>query len=153
MLISQLISETRVVPDLIGKDKVAVLTVLADVLAQELPQVSGEEIVEIFMERERLGSTGIGKGVAVPHGRLKELEKPLAVLGRSINGVSYDANDGKPVHLLIALLSPDGSGMPHLQALSAISRLLNQDARRTQLLAASDQKNLYEAIILEENEG
>jgi nitrogen PTS system EIIA component len=152
MLISDLILESCVVPDLSGRNKEEVLRNLSEVLAGVLPDTSAGLILEVFIEREQLGSTGIGKGIAIPHGRLEGLKEPIAVLGRSIAGVSFAASDNKPVHLFIALLSPVESGQPHLKALSAISRLLNKKLRRGQLLAAKDQKSLYNAAILEERE-
>ncbi len=153
MYISSLISKSSVISDLHGRNKDEVLTVLAAAFGEVVPGVAAQEILEIFQEREQLGSTGIGKGIAIPHGRVKGLKKPVAVLGRSAEGVAFAATDGKPVHLIIALLSPDGTVKPHLKALSCISHILNQAPRRKQLLAAADQESLYNALIMEEGEG
>ncbi|MBF0358153.1 MAG: PTS sugar transporter subunit IIA [Magnetococcales bacterium] len=151
MLISNLISESCVVTNLTGTNKNEVLHNLSIVFADILPEVSAEQILEIFKERERLGSTGIGKGIAIPHGRMDGIKSPIAVFGRSVAGVQFKSNDGKPVHLLIALLSPTGSGKPHLQALATISQLLNRESVRTRLMEAEDQRSLYRVMISEEN--
>jgi nitrogen PTS system EIIA component len=153
MLISNLISESSIVANLPGLNKEQVLANLAYALAEALPKADPERILEALQERERLGSTGIGKGIAIPHGRCVWIKKPVAVFGRSVEGVDFAANDGKPVHLFIALLSPVRAVKPHLKALSAISQLLNHQTRRKKLLAAADEKALYDALIMGEKEG
>ncbi|MBF0193794.1 MAG: PTS sugar transporter subunit IIA [Magnetococcales bacterium] len=147
MQISHLISESCVVPNLVGDSKKDVLLRLSAVFANVLPNASTRHILELFEEREKLGTTGIGNGIAIPHGRIKGLKNPVAVFGRSIAGVPFDANDGEPVHIIVALLSPDGSGREHLGALSIISQLLNNSSKRNKLLKATDKKSLYSAVV------
>jgi nitrogen PTS system EIIA component len=151
MLISNLISESCVISNLSGTNKDEVLFNLSTAFADILPEASAEKILEIFHERERLGSTGIGKGIAIPHGRLAGLKAPIAVFGRSVAGVPFKASDDKPVHLLIALLSPTGSSKPHLQALATISHMLNKKELRTHLMEADNKRSLYRVILTEEN--
>jgi nitrogen PTS system EIIA component len=153
MLISDLISKSCVIPNLVGRNKEEVLSYLAFFLVEAVPLVLAERVFELFLEREKLGTTGIGNGIAIPHGRLEGIKVPIAILGRSVEGVSFDSNDGQPVHLFIALLSPVGSGKPHLKALSAISRFLSQESQRQDLLEANDQQALYEVLIQERGEG
>lgn len=144
MHISQLITPSRVVPDLSAATKMEALAALAKVLARDLPQTSADEVLDIFLEREQLGSTGIGKGVAVPHGRLSELSAPIAALGRSYHGVAFDALDSKPVYLIIALLSPLAASKTHLAALTTISRLLlHREGIRERLHGAEDQDAFF----------
>jgi nitrogen PTS system EIIA component len=147
MQISHLISESCVLPNLVGDSKKDVLLRLSAVFANVMPNASTRHILELFLEREQLGTTGIGNGVAIPHGRIKGLKNPVAVFARSIDGVPFDANDGKPVHIVVALLSPAGSGREHLQALSAISQLLNNSAHRENFIKATDKKSLYNAVV------
>ena len=152
MLLSNLISESCVLPNLPGKNKADVLFCLSDELARVVSMATTEQILELFNERELLGSTGIGNGIAIPHGRISGLKEPVAILGRSLNGVEFDASDGKPVHLFIGLLSPAGAARPHLEALSLISKLLKKPKKRMQMLDAKDKKTLYRVVIMEENQ-
>ena len=146
MNISQLITPSRVVSDLSGTTKIEVLTTLAEVFARDLSPTSGQEILDILMEREKIGSTGIGNGIAVPHGRLAKLSAPIAIMGRSSQGVMFDALDGKPVYLIIALLSPVSSSKLHLAALSTISQLLHRRTVCDHLRAASDQEAVFSVL-------
>lgn len=143
MHISQLITQSRVVSDLVGTSKVEVLTTLSTLLADDLPLISPDTILDTFLEREKLGSTGVGKGIAVPHGRIPQISVPIVAMGRSQQGVLFDALDGQPVYLLAALLSPLRANKAHLDALSVISRLLHQQIVREQLRAAPDQAAFY----------
>ncbi|MBF0379760.1 MAG: PTS sugar transporter subunit IIA [Magnetococcales bacterium] len=147
MQISHLISESCVVPNLVGENKKEVLLSLSAVFLNVMPNADVQHILELFLEREKLGTTGIGNGIAIPHGRIKGLKNPIAVFGRSVAGVPFEANDGKPVHIVVALLSPASSGRPHLQALSAISQTLNNSFLREKILQAKDKKTLYNAVI------
>lgn len=147
MHISQLITSARVVLDLSGTTKREVLAPLAEVLARDVPKFSVRGILDVLAERERLGSTGIGKGIAIPHGRLSGLSVPIAALGRSGPGVAFDTLDGKPAHLIVALLSPLNDNKTHLASLAAISRFLQRKSVRDRLCAAPDHPALFAEII------
>ena len=99
-------------------------------------------------ERERLGTTGVGQGIAIPHGRLADLEKIVGVFARLDTPIDYDAVDKQPVDLVFMLLAPEGAGADHLKALARVSRLLRNQAACEKLRAAKTAEALY-AILTE----
>jgi len=105
-----------------------------------------EEIVNILLDREMLGSTGIGHGVAIPHGRLSGLNEILLVFGRSPKGIDFDSHDGKPVNLFFLLVAPENSAGLHLKTLARISRIVKNPECRNTLLNSDDRDTLYHAI-------
>ncbi|MBF0285418.1 MAG: PTS sugar transporter subunit IIA [Magnetococcales bacterium] len=143
MRVRDLLSAERVKPALESVDKLATLREMAFLLAAG-GEVEFAVALEALLERERLGSTGVGRGVAIPHGKVEGLTAPLAALGRSTAGIPFDALDGQPVHLVMALLSPMEPPELHLQALAAISRLLREEAAAAQLLRAPDAQALFQ---------
>ena len=119
-------------------------------LLQELSQfaagitkVNDRTIFDALLERENLGSTGLGNGTALPHGRLPELDKVYVFLARLATPVDFDAIDGKPVDTLFLLLSPESSGADHLTALAQVSRLLKDSATVDKLRDATDKEEVY----------
>ncbi len=105
-----------------------------------------EGLVNILLDREMLGSTGIGHGVAIPHGRLSGLNEILLVFGRSPEGVDFDAHDGKPVNLFFLLVAPEDSAGLHLKTLARISRIIKNPECRKALLGSDDKGTLYQTI-------
>jgi PTS system nitrogen regulatory IIA component len=145
------LKQEAIIAELNATDKKGVLNELSSVLAE----VSGgnqEEMVRVLLERERLGSTGIGGGIAIPHGKLKSLESLLMVFGRSRKGVDFDAMDGKPAHLFFLLLAPEDSTGGHLKMLARISRLLKNSVFKERLVNAADWRELYKVIEKEDKE-
>lgn len=140
-----------IIPDMDSGDKEGVLEVLADTLT-EVSGTSRRELVRVLLERERLGSTGIGGGIAIPHGKLKSIDKLLLAFGRSRKGVDFDAMDGKPTHLFFVLITPEGSTGIHLKMLARISRLLKDSSFRERLMAADTRDDLYQIIKSEDSE-
>lgn len=117
--------------------------------SQRLEKISGfkaEKVFNILTEREKLGSTGIGEGVAIPHGKLRDIPELLCYFGRSHSGVEFDAIDGKPVHLFFLLLAPENSAGTHLKALAKISKIIKDPIFRKQLLEAKDAEEIYQFI-------
>ena len=100
--------------------------------------VPERQIFETVLQRERLGSTGVGNGVAIPHGKLKEVEKLTGVFARLATPVDFDAIDGEPVDLVFLLLAPESAGADHLKALSRIARAFRDPTRVERLRAATD---------------
>lgn len=149
MKISELLSPDVIVADLKARGKSDVLTELTDALLKADPGLSRDEVVQVLLERERLGSTGIGDGVAIPHGKLKGLSGLLLSFGRSREGVDFDSMDGKPAHLFFLLVAPEESVGVHLKALARISKLLKDPAVRAKLLGA-DTAQALQAIVAEE---
>lgn len=123
-------------------DKAAALEQVAALFgkAYAIDPVAALEGIE---ERERLGSTGFGNGVAIPHARSAEVSRPVAVLLRLAAPVNFDAADAMPVELVFGLLSPENAGASHLHALAAISRLVRDDAMHEALLEAPDAEAMY----------
>ena len=104
----------------------------------------------MLVEREKLGSTGIGNGIAIPHGKLDGLENICLVFGRSVAGIEFDSLDGKPVNLIFLLVAPANSAGVHLKALARLSRLLKEKSFRDSLLAADDAEKLYAIVVAED---
>jgi len=100
-------------------------------------------VLEHLMERENLGSTGFGRGVAIPHARFPGIKRPIVALAKLVRPVAFDAADGMPVGLVFGLLSPDHSGVTHLHALAAISRLVRDERMHDALSQAPDAAALY----------
>ncbi|MEO5378311.1 MAG: PTS sugar transporter subunit IIA [Magnetococcus sp. DMHC-6] len=151
MQMAQILTESRVVSDLSVVEKREILAYLAGLFVLDIPGVGKKQILHEFLERERVGTTGIGMGIAIPHAKLPGLVYPLVALGRSVRGVDFDAMDGGKVHLIVALISPlaqttEGTKI-HLEALTAISRLLRSPSNRRRLLEAPDQKALFHAAL------
>jgi fructose-specific phosphotransferase system IIA component len=109
------------------------------------------KLVQILMKRESLGSTGIGQGVAIPHGKSDCVDNLVGAFGVSRAGVNFDSLDGEPVSLFFLLVAPEDSAGPHLKALARISRLLKDKHFRDSLRAAKDEKTLVK-IIKDEDE-
>lgn len=122
--------------------KRAVLETAADVFAS-VYGLDREMVLEGLEEREKLGSTGFGRGVAIPHARAKGIKRPIVALLRLEAPVEFDAADGMPVDLIFAMLSPENAGATHLHALAAISRMVRDDATHQALADADDCEALF----------
>jgi PTS system nitrogen regulatory IIA component len=145
MRILDTLKEEAIISELNATDKKGVLEKLTGAVARA-SGVNQEEMVRVLLERERLGSTGIGEGIAIPHGKLKSLQSLLVSFGRSRKGVDFESIDGKPAHLFFLLMAPENSTGDHLRMLAGISRLLKDDTFRQRLMTAEDQHKLYAVI-------
>ena len=125
MNITSLLSPERVVvcDDIASKKRL--LEHLSELLGSSSPSLSGQAIFEALINRERLGSTGLGKGVAIPHGRMADLEQPVCAFIRIRKPIDFDAADGQPVDLVFSLLVPEDSTEEHLQVLSTIAEIFS----------------------------
>lgn len=151
MRILDILQEETIISELDATDKKGVLEELTGPVAK-ISGVDREEMVRVLLERERLGSTGIGEGIAIPHGKLKSLQSLLVSFGRSQKGVDFEAIDGKPAHLFFLLMAPENSTGDHLRMLAGISRLLKDDTFRQRLMTAEDQHKLYTVIADEDRD-
>ncbi|MCK4390743.1 MAG: PTS sugar transporter subunit IIA [Desulfobacterales bacterium] len=151
MKILDTLREEAIISELNATDKKEVLEELTGPVAKA-SGVSQEEMVRVLLERERLGSTGIGGGIAIPHGKLKSLDSLLVGFGRSLEGVDFEAIDGKPAHLFFLLMAPENSTGAHLRMLARISRLLKDSTFRQRLMSAGDRVELYMVIANEDHE-
>lgn len=147
MKISELLLPATVVSDLAATSKTGVLSELAALLVKVHPTLDYDQVLQVLQERETLGSTGIGEGVAIPHGKIRLLDHMLMCFGRHRDGVDFDSMDGRPAHLFFLLLAPEEAAGAHLKALARISKLLRSPGVTDRLLAAGDQAELYSIII------
>ena len=118
----------------------------AGLLFESLHGLSRALITDSLFARERLGSTGLGHGVAIPHGRIKGLTAPMAAVFQLANPIGFDAPDEQPVNLLIFLLVPEAATQKHLEILSEIAELLSDSQLRERLKSSSDAQQLYSMI-------
>jgi nitrogen PTS system EIIA component len=146
-----LASDALIAPSVSGTTKTAVLRELAEHLARQHPEIDADRLVEVLWERERLGSTAIGDGIAIPHGKLLGLQGVIGAFGRHVAGVDFDSLDGSPTHLFFLLVAPEDSVGQHLKALARVSRLLKDRAFRDKLIGAADRAELFR-LIREEDE-
>ena len=150
MRIAEFLSPEAVVASLSARNKPDVLRELSAALARAHPALQEERLVGVLREREKLGSTGIGEGVAIPHGKLNGLSQLCASFGVSRKGVDFEAIDGKPTHLFFALVAPENSAGIHLKALARISRLFKNPRFRESILKAATPEQIY-SLIAEED--
>lgn len=136
----------RVLTDVTARSKKHALDILSEVLASGERPLNKIEVFENLMNRERLGSTAIGHGIAIPHARLDSLLKIRAAFIRLSEPVDFDAADGGPVHILLGLLVPHGNEEQHLALLSTIATLLGDSDYRAALDNAADADELYDLL-------
>ena len=151
MKISDYLNEEWVLSDLKGTDKPSVLRELSNVLVKPCQVASVEELLQVLLDREKLGSTGIGEGIAIPHGRLKKLKKFFVSFGRSVKGVDFDSIDQKPSHLFFLVIAPENSAVDNLKLLGRIVTLLKEPSFKKRLIEAPSQRELFQ-VISEEDE-
>ena len=143
---SQILSPENVVLDLDVSSKKRAFE-QAGLLFENNCSIARSTVSDNLFARERLGSTGLGHGVAVPHGRIKGLKAPLAAFVRLAEPIAFESPDGQPVNLLVFLLIPDHVTQQHLEILSEIAEMFSDDAFRTVLASASDAAAVHEQII------
>ena len=146
MKILDYLKEEWIVADLQGTDKSSVLRELASVLVKPCQVGSLEDLLQVLLEREKLESTGIGDGIAIPHGRLKKLKEFYISFGRSAKGIDFDSIDGKPSHLFFLVMAPENSAVNNLNLLGRIVTLLKDPSFRKQLMEAHSQEELFRSI-------
>jgi PTS system nitrogen regulatory IIA component len=151
MKISELLIPQAIVADLQARDKKRALAELTDSLIACDASLSRDDVIEVLQEREKLGSTGIGDGVAIPHGKLAGIPELTLAFGRSRGGVDFESMDGQPAHLFFLLVAPEESVGVHLKTLARISKLLKDSAVRQKLMDAADQDAIYQVILDEED--
>ena len=147
MKISEFLDEQLIKINLKSKTKEDVLEELSEVLSDRYNELDKNNLVRILKDREKLGSTGIGMGVAIPHGKLKiEEDKLYIAIGISKNGVEFDSIDGKPVNIFFVLLAPEQATKKHLQALAKISRILKKKDIRESMINANSPEEVLKII-------
>lgn len=150
MKIVDALHRETIIVNLESNDKKGILEELVTPVAH-ISGVNHEELVKVLLERERLGSTGIGGGIGIPHGKLKGLDSLILGFGLSKKGVDFDSMDSQPTHIFFLLVTPENSTGLHLKLLAQISRLLKKEPFKEKLLNASDSQEVLN-IINEEDE-
>ena len=145
--IQEMLREDFVIDDLKSRTKKEVLAELCDAFLRHEMSINRESMISVLMEREKLGSTGIGDGIAIPHGKMEGLNSLVVSFGRSNAGVDFDSLDGGPVHIFFLLMAPENSAGQHLKALAKISRMLKDVSFRESLLAAESSEKIYDLIV------
>ena len=146
MKIMDIFRKEYIIEELTAKTKRDVLAELSGVIHRENGTLNHELTVNTLLDREKLGSTGIGDGIAIPHGKLADLDELIVSFGRSKEGVDFDSMDGKPANLFFLLLAPENTTGLHLKALAKISKMLKDSAFRKRLIEAKSKDELYVII-------
>lgn len=147
MRLDQIFKIEFLVESLSSGNKKDVLAELINVVIKNGLKIDQSKALEVLQQREQLGSTGIGDGVAIPHGKVSDLHDLVVAFGRSKKGIDFDSIDGKPVHLFFMLLAPENSTGQHLKALAKISKMLKTPNFRKLLINAESTSDLYKAIV------
>jgi PTS system nitrogen regulatory IIA component len=150
MKIMDILVNDAVIPNLGPGSKHEVLAEMARALAKVEPQIAADRLLEVLLEREALQSTGIGDGVAIPHGKLAGLDRLVASFARSFEGVDFESIDGQPTYHFFLLVVPEHSGGQYLKALARISRFFRDAAFRQQLANAQTRSDIIRAIAEED---
>ncbi len=150
MKIKDILSRESIQEDLQASNKQDAIRELSKMIQRAHPEISAEQLFTILIERENLGSTGIGNSVAIPHGKLSSLSNIVTGFARSVKGLEFESQDGKPVHLFFVLIAPENAASLHLKALARLSRLLKDVSFRNKLMEAKDGDQIYKEIITED---
>ena len=151
MKILEVMPEEAILDDLKSQNKKSVLEELVVPLVG-ITGMSQENLARVLMERERLGSTGIGGGIGIPHGKIKGLETLVLGFGLSRKGIDFESIDGQLTHIFFVLITPEDSTGLHLKLLARISRILKNDHFKDRLLNAADRQEIFEIIKDEDEE-
>jgi nitrogen PTS system EIIA component len=146
MKITEMLRKEFIIEALTSTTKKDTLGELSQAIFLNNPQHKTQEVVNVLLDREKLGSTGIGDGIAIPHGKLAMLDEMVVSFGRSLEGIDFNAMDGKPVHLFFLLLAPENSAGLHLKALAKLSRMLKDVDFRSELMHAGSREEIYRII-------
>lgn len=152
MQLTEVLSPDLILPKLKGETKLDVITEFADAIALVHPELDKDAISNILLEREKLGSTGIQDGIAIPHGKVSVLKDIVVAFGRSAHGIDFQAHDNKLTHLFFVLLAPENATGHHLKLLARLSRLLKQVDLRNQLMESTDAEAIYQTLCNAESE-
>ena len=151
MKISDILKKEHVIKELNSCDKKNVLDELSSFLEDEGEIANKESLLAALIEREKLGSTGIGENVAIPHAKISEIDKIITVFGRSKNGVEFESLDQKPVNFIFLVIAPENSTSQHLKALARISRLFKNASLRESILRTNEVDQIYSILVDEDS--
>ena len=145
MKILDVLLKEAILVDLKAKDKIGILNELVAPAAR-ITGIDHNEMVRVLMERERLGSTGIGGGIGIPHGKLKNLDRLILGFGLSHKGVDFESMDNRPTHLFFLLMTPENATDMHLKLLARVSRLLKKESIKDKLMKAKSAEEVITTI-------
>ena len=145
MDLGDLLSPEAVFPSLRAKNKKQALQEIAQ-KAASLTGLAARDVFETLLQREKLGSTGVGRGIAIPHGRISALPRIVSLFAKLEEPIDFEALDGEPVDLIFLLLAPEHAGADHLKALARISRLLREPSTIDRLRTSRDRAALYSVL-------
>ena len=151
MKISDILKKEHIIKELDSRDKKNVLDELSSFLENEGEITSKENLLAALIGREKLGSTGIGENVAIPHAKISEIDKIITVFGRSKNGVEFESLDQKPVNFIFLVIAPENSTSQHLKALARISRLFKNPSLRESVLRTNEADQIYSILVDEDS--
>jgi PTS system nitrogen regulatory IIA component len=151
MQLDQILKIGFINENMFAKTKAEALEELVNTLIKGGLKLDSVKVIEVLQQREKLGSTGIGDGLAIPHGKISSLNEIVVAFGRSKKGVDFDSLDGKTVHIFFLLLAPENSVGQHLKALAKISKMLKTANFRQKLIETDSKSDLYK-LIIEKNE-
>lgn len=150
MKVAELLKNNFIISEIKGKEKVEVINELIDLFKGD-PRVKDiEKVREAVLEREKIMSTGVGKGFAIPHGKTNQVEEILGAFGKSNNPIEYQSLDNQPVYLVFMLVGKDNLVSTHIKLLSRISRMMNKDEFRESLMKAQTKEEILELFRKEE---
>jgi nitrogen PTS system EIIA component len=151
MKISEILTKEHIIKDLKSCDKESVLEELSNFLKDKGEIPNKDNLLLALIEREKLGSTGIGENVAIPHAKIREIDKIITVFARSQIGVEFESLDQKPVNFIYLILAPENSTGQHLKALARISRLFKNPSLRESVLSANEIDQIYSILVDEDS--
>ncbi len=150
MKISDLLNEDSVKVNLKGSSKTEIIKELVDLIGHSDSVLNNKEVLNSIVEREKAVSTGIGNGVAIPHGKCSYVKNLIGSFGTLKDGIPFDAIDGKPVYIIFMLVTPPGPAYLHIKALSLVSRILNDGEAREKFLKCNTPKEVFSVFENEE---
>jgi nitrogen PTS system EIIA component len=148
--ITDFLTAETVIPALTAREKSDALREMANKLVARHEGLDEKKVIEVLLERERISTTAIGEGVAIPHGKLASVERVVGVFARSLKGVDFASLDGAPTHLFFLLIAPENAAADHLKALARISRLLKDPAFRNRLIDGKTRDEIFDIIAQED---
>ena len=146
MKLGDYVEKDLVLPNLTSGNKSEVLAELIAPLGVINPEMDTDQAVRVLLDRESLGTTGIGDGIAIPHGKLEGLDKVIVVIGRSLEGIDFDALDHKPCSIFFLVLAPEQAAGTHLRLLAQISRVLKDEAFRQEFMGVTDIDGMFKLL-------
>jgi PTS system nitrogen regulatory IIA component len=150
MNIVDFLKKEAVIPELRSKNKTELVKELSQLVSSLYPNINTDSLFLVIMEREKLCSTAVDAGVAIPHGKLGGISNIIAAFGRSAKGIDFESLDGNPTHLFILILAPENAAGTHLKLLARISKIFKVADFRSRLMEAKSQDEIYELIAEED---